>query len=830
MMVSLFPQIKATTGGTQLELRQVLDGIRSGRWAEQVQAVRAQAAGSPAYDEAKRQLPYFTPSGTFERRAVGGLVQHSGFMSLDLDAKPNPDTDWASVRTAIEADEHTYACFISTGGVGLCVLVPVPTTHHLASFRALEAYYAEHFNVRIDQSCKDVSRARFVSYDPLLFVNEHADTFAELLEAPKAQVPARAPLAQPVATADLRSADTEAQLIAIGVKMIRQATDGGKHKAVRDAAHLLGGYSGAGFVNPDAAFEALYAEVLAKENVADLKNAEAALRSGIYQTGPAKPLLPDWLQLRVRKELRDASQAFDTVVTLAQDISQKAHVPLEGVQAAVAAIAQEQKLAPVLLTFWHLVEATKRDGPPKLVLSLDKFIDWLGEQGFRKHRSSAGTYSTVRLLAGIVSEIDRGQLVDHVLHYLTNLPFEVDGVYTFQIRELVLAQERKLFDANFLQALPTLENDWLRDGPEVGYYFFANCWVAVTGKGITSHQYPELPGQIWADQVRAHEFVAITQPEALQADFHQFTVNVSANNPERLALLRASLGYLLHGYKEEPNAKCVIFVDEVATTGKPDGRTGKSLLIKAVGELIQVTTIAGATFRFEDSFRFQRVSESTRLAYFDEWDGRRLPFKKLFTEITTEIAVNKKNQAEFTIPFADSPKFAITTNDVVSGEGGSHEGRKIEIPLAPHYSAKFTPKDEFATGFFREGWDKAEYNRFFNLALGWVQQFLAGGRQLTQLASAALDARKLEDSTSPEFLEFVREVHEHGSGDILNPTLWAETMYEQFLAYSGEAKHRFPMRRFYQWMAKVGFIRKKWAGRDYNRDKSYFELPAQEQE
>jgi hypothetical protein len=477
-----------------------------------------------------------------------------------------------------------------------------------------------------------------------------------------------------------------------------------------------------------------------------------------------------------------------------------------------------------------LVDSPKRDGPKRLLLSLDKFIAWLGTQGFRKYRSAGGSYATVRVAAGVVAEIDRGQLFDHVLGYLSSLPFEFDGVYGFQVRELVLAQERKLLDANFLQALPTLDEDWLRDGPAEAYYFFRNCWVTVTAAAITTAEYESLPGLIWAEQVRAHDFVLLASAEAaLQADFHQFTVNVSGGQPDRLALLRASLGYLLHGYKEEQNAKCVIFVDEVATTGKPDGRTGKSLLIKAVGELVQVTTIAGATFRFEDSFRFQRIAASTRLAYFDEWDGRRLPFKKLFTEITSEIAVNRKNHAEFTIPFADSPKFAITTNDVVSGEGGSHEGRKIEIPLAPHYSARHTPKDDFGVGFFKEGWDAAEYNRFFNLALGWVQQFLAGGRQLAQLASAALDARKLEDSTSPEFLEFAEEVRRVGTGDLLNPTMWAEAMYEQFLAYSGEAKHRFPMRRFYQWMGKVGFTRKRWKKRDYNENKSYFEQPGQEE-
>ncbi|MBF9140825.1 BT4734/BF3469 family protein [Hymenobacter properus] len=820
-MVSLFPHIKATTGGHACPITQVLDSIRAGKWRREVEAVRACPAGSKEYDAAKKCLPYFTTSGTFEHRANAGLLAHSGLMSLDLDTKHNPDTDWAATRAAIEADEHTYACFLSTGGAGLCVIVPVPTSHHVASFRALERYYLNTFGVKVDR-LPDVCRARFISYDPALYHNPHADTFAELLEpeAPK-PIPARAP-APAALPADPR-ADAETLLIAIGVKMVREAVDGSKHAKVRDAAYLLGGYVGSGYVDESRAFDALLAAVLAKENVASLRNAEEAIRSGLKK-GAQRPILPDWLQYSARQEVRAAAGNPGVVLTLAHKISVASHVPVPGISAALDLIAEEQARQVRLLTFWNVTDPGQ-DKPLKVSLSLDKFTAWLGEEGFAKYRAG-GDYATVRVVAGVVHEVDRGQLFDHVLGYLAGLPYEYDGIYGFQVRELVLSLERKLFDERFLQALPTLGADFVRDTATTAHYFFRNGWVLVQASGITLHDYTELPGLIWAEQVRAHEFRPLFGLEAKACDFHRFTLNVSGGQADRLALLRSALGYLLHGYKEEANAKCIIFVDEVATTGKPDGRTGKSLLIKAVGELVKVTTIPGATFRFEDSFRFQRIHESTRVAYFDEWDGRRLPFKKLFTEITTELAVNRKNHAEFTIPFERSPKFAITTNDVVSGEGGSHEGRKIEIPLAPHYSARHTPIDEFGRGFFADGqWDAEDWNYFFNLALGWVQDYLAAGRQLTQLASAALDARKLEDSTSPEFLEFAKEVREIGSGDILDPVLWADTMFQKFLAYSGEAQHRFPMRRFYQWMAKVGFMRKQWKGQGINRDKPYFEAP-----
>ncbi|GAB3637271.1 hypothetical protein GCM10027422_28610 [Hymenobacter arcticus] len=821
MLVSFYPHSLKPKASQALELAEVLAGIRDGRWSAEVEAVRAAAADSKAYAAAKKVLPGFTVSGTFAHRKAEHLAQHSGFLCLDIDAKANPGADLVAARQAVEADSYTYACFMSVGGAGWAAVVPIPPNDHKSSFRALAAYYLSAYGLVVDPSCKDASRLRFISYDPALYLNEAAATFEETL-AEAAGQPARLAPAAALAAPDLRSADTEATLIAIGVKMIRQATDGGKHHAVRNAAHTVGGYVGSGFVDASKAYEALLAEVLAKENVADLKTAEKALRSGLYVTGPTKPLLPEWLQLKVRRELRETVQAYGTVVTLAQGIATRAHVPLAGVQAAVEAIAEEQKASATLLTFWHLVDGGKRDAPPKLVLSPDMYLAWLAREGFRKYRTGEASYLTVRVTANIVHRQDSGQVRDFVNAYLASLPYEFDGVYHFQLKDLVRGQDTKYFDARFLQNLPSLEQPFLRDTRELAYFFFSNCWVRISADERRASPYDELPGLIWAEQVRTHALVLISQDAAEQCDFHPFTANVSGREPARLALLQNALGYMLHGYKEELSARCVIFLDEVATTGKPDGRTGKSLLIKAVGELVKVILIPGATFRFEDAFRFSRVDLDTRLLYFDEWDGRRLPFKKLFTEITTELAVNKKNAPEFVIPFADSPKFAMTTNDVILGDGSSHEGRKLEIPLAPHYSAHHTPKDEFGVGFFKEGWDVAEYNRFFNLALFWVQGFLASGRQLQQLPSATLAARKLEQETSPEFMEFAAELAAHGLNET-EPEIWAADAFGRYQTETGD--RRATAQRFNGWLVKLGFTKAKCYARGHRYNQIYFIKP-----
>ncbi|MCI1187871.1 hypothetical protein MON38_10605 [Hymenobacter sp. DH14] len=157
-----------------LHLAELLAGIRDGRWAEQVLAVRALSASSTAYSEAKRSLPCFTPSGTFERRTPAGLLQHSGIVGLDLDARQNPGVDLSAVKVLLAADPSTYACFASAGGEGLCALVRIPADNHASSFRSLKAYYHQAYGLVVDD-LNDVSRLRFVSYDPALYLNEEAE-------------------------------------------------------------------------------------------------------------------------------------------------------------------------------------------------------------------------------------------------------------------------------------------------------------------------------------------------------------------------------------------------------------------------------------------------------------------------------------------------------------------------------------------------------------------------------------------------------------------------------------------------------------------------------
>lgn len=159
----------------------IFEGIRTGKWRQEVKAVREAFVreGKEAANKLKPHLPGFLCSGKFERRANAGLVAHSGLLCADLDAL---DDRLADVRKLLLTSPYIWAVFLSPTGTGLKVIVRVAPDErqHAASFNAVMAHIRDLCGVEIDPACKDVARLCFVSYDPDAFLNRDAMVLAPL--------------------------------------------------------------------------------------------------------------------------------------------------------------------------------------------------------------------------------------------------------------------------------------------------------------------------------------------------------------------------------------------------------------------------------------------------------------------------------------------------------------------------------------------------------------------------------------------------------------------------------------------------------------------------
>ena len=182
--VSFYKNIHETKNGKSTSIDQILKQIQYGEWQIDVGLVR-QAQTKEEKEKAKKKLPYFTPCGVFDERKNSGLSKHSGLISIDIDKiDPNEMDD---IKSYLYADDYTFAGFVSASGNGLCLLVKVDPKKHEDAFEGLQQYYFTKYQIIIDPACKDLSRPRFITYDPNLAHNPSSLKFKEYIIKPKKQ-------------------------------------------------------------------------------------------------------------------------------------------------------------------------------------------------------------------------------------------------------------------------------------------------------------------------------------------------------------------------------------------------------------------------------------------------------------------------------------------------------------------------------------------------------------------------------------------------------------------------------------------------------------------
>ena len=171
--ISLFRLVTVKTTSTELTIAQLINGIKTGIWKNEVEELREtfKILGKPAYKEARSKLlECVTISGTFNRCSDEGLECHSGLIAIDLD---DLGDNLAATKQQLMNDSTVFCFFVSPSGNGLKVLHPIDAkdgaTHRAAYQQILERYEA--LGLKPDTTGINPSRLCFVSYDPEIWVN-----------------------------------------------------------------------------------------------------------------------------------------------------------------------------------------------------------------------------------------------------------------------------------------------------------------------------------------------------------------------------------------------------------------------------------------------------------------------------------------------------------------------------------------------------------------------------------------------------------------------------------------------------------------------------------
>ena len=118
-----------------------------------------------------QNFDYVTFSGTFSKRNDNDLIKHSGLITIDFDHVQ----DLEKLKQSLLKDEYfdTELLFVSPSGDGLKWIIPIDLTQgsHQLLFNAIANYIKKTYNLEVDKSGKDISRACFLPYDNNIFIN-----------------------------------------------------------------------------------------------------------------------------------------------------------------------------------------------------------------------------------------------------------------------------------------------------------------------------------------------------------------------------------------------------------------------------------------------------------------------------------------------------------------------------------------------------------------------------------------------------------------------------------------------------------------------------------
>lgn len=446
--------------------------------------------------------------------------------------------------------------------------------------------------------------------------------------------------------------------------------------------------------------------------------------------------------------------------------------------------------------FWIETTADK-NGVIKYNIEFNLFIKFLADHGFYK-MVLGQDFILVRVVDNIADEVQLHQIID----------FIKGAIEDEMLLSFIIKSEKVLFTMSKMAFLPVLSDNFNSDTPNTGWFYFRNVVLKIdSAKDSASiFDYKELPRPIWRKKIIDRDFVSTVVDDETPGEFETFLTRICRGNTKKLYSLMAAIGYMLHGFKTQSVTRAIVFVDEMIPDNEDDanGGTGKSIVAKYLAMYKSTVSVSGKASDFKNSFFYQDVSLDTDIILFDDVN-QKFPFSYLFDVITGDLKVEKKNKTPFIIPFAQGPKFLITTNYTIQGTGNSYDRRKYEIEFSSHYNASCTPRKEFGHDLLTE-WSETEQAKADLFAIKCLKLFLTYGLGDNSASHTTIRIRQCISETSREFFEFMMDEIENGSIKT-NVQINRKDIYSKYLDQTNGGDE-LKVQTFSKWLNKFSEILK----------------------
>ena len=241
---------------------------------------KAQEAGDMGLkNELKTGLFSFTPCVYVQgSRKYENIKNWTGLLALDFDKLPSTTYAKEWKQELFNKNKWVVASWLSPSRYGVRALVKIPVVHSVGEFK--EHFHALQNELAVyrgwDRAPQNCILPMFLSYDPELLQRTDYTEWTKRYTPP---IPP--PITQYIIT------DKSNQVKGIIESMIDKIVDSG-HPQLRAAAYLLGGYSGAGYIDSGFALQML-------ENMID-RNAYLSQKARVYKGTAATMIKKGMLQ------------------------------------------------------------------------------------------------------------------------------------------------------------------------------------------------------------------------------------------------------------------------------------------------------------------------------------------------------------------------------------------------------------------------------------------------------------------------------------------------------------------------------------------------------
>lgn len=408
--------------------------------------------------------------------------------------------------------------------------------------------------------------------------------------------------------------------------------------------------------------------------------------------------------------------------------------------------------------FWYVT--IKENGKDSVEFDTVEALQYINESGFYRIRTldlDVDAYKFVRIDGGIVYNTGQVEIRNFIWAYV------MQATKRKSVLNFFASRLDSLLNLGKLERIGMIEDNFDNFTQNMQKFYFTNGQVEVTAAGISFSE--KILDIVWEDRVQPRVFKRvplIKSIELLDSGYFDIELTEKAAECEFLSFIRytsdfwgksqeqmtieergdlirhvvnkiTSIGYLLNDFKEPTESCAVIAMDgQLGDVGQSNGRTGKSLVGKAISYILRQTYIDGRNTKNDDDFIFSNVTARTRNIFFDDVRVN-FDFDRFFGVLTGDMVVNPKGDRRFTIRNEKSPKIYITTNHAVNTTSRSSKDRIIYMAFSNHYNDKYSPMDDFGHQLFVD-WDDSQWNLFYNFMIecawcylvsmskGWVRR------------------------------------------------------------------------------------------------------------